>query len=67
MPSTPTSTPVPIAALFVRLLLPVSGNELAETDVFFNCEFETLGQVFAEPQLGLGLGLGQVVLDPQLV
>jgi hypothetical protein len=65
IPSTPMSTPVAIAAPFTSVLLPVSGNELADTDVLDGVVFALLGQVALEPQLLFELLLGQVVLEPQ--
>lgn len=47
MPSTPTNTPVVMAAALTIALLPVSGNELAETDVLF----ELLTQVVLDLQV----------------
>ena len=63
--------PVAIAALLTSELLPVSGNELAATDVLAGVLALLLGQVLAVPQLGLlelGLLLEEagVVAWPQL-
>jgi hypothetical protein len=52
-PSTPTSTPVTTTAPFTTELLPVSGKELAFTEVLDDVLELLLGQVLLVPQLEL--------------